>query len=166
MGENGLKKKKKRREREGIQVWGLTSKQYSLKNLSSTTNKDTRPELSLIIAAYSPWLGLQLGTHQYLLSHRWQALLMPPPSPYILQAVTHASKCKHTHTCTQTIHAYKQMQILAAIHVNSHIHRQTSTPIFCSLPPHTTTYCMYNNQQTHIWLNSIKVAKYWNEFDR
>lgn len=59
-----MKKKKKEGAEEGMRVWGLTSEQYSLKNLSSTTNKDTRPELYLIVAAYSPWLCLQLGTHQ------------------------------------------------------------------------------------------------------
>ena len=62
--DEGEKKRKKEGAEEGMQVWGLTSEQYSLKNLSSTTNKDTRPELYLIIAAYSPWLCLQLGTHQ------------------------------------------------------------------------------------------------------
>lgn len=45
---------KERQEKEAIQVLSLTSKRYSLKNLSSTTNKDTRPELYLIVVAYSP----------------------------------------------------------------------------------------------------------------
>ena len=61
--EKGLKNNNKKKVEVGMQLWGLTSKQYSLKNLSSTTNKDTRPELYLIVAAYSPWLGQQLGTH-------------------------------------------------------------------------------------------------------
>lgn len=51
-GEDAVKKKRKKKK-EGMQVGGLTSKQNSLNNLSSTTNKDTRPELYLIIAAYS-----------------------------------------------------------------------------------------------------------------
>lgn len=46
----------KKKVKEGMQDWNLTSEQSSLKNLSSTTNKDTGPELYLIIPAYSPWL--------------------------------------------------------------------------------------------------------------
>lgn len=57
---NGEKKENMMKGRDGLEnkiveemeVWGFTSKQYSLKNLSFTTNKDTRLELCLIVVAY------------------------------------------------------------------------------------------------------------------
>lgn len=81
--------KAQKKVEEGMQVWDLTSKQYSLKNLSSTTNKDTRPELYLIVAAYSPWLCL----------YNWEPTNNSFP--------TIGRHCQCLHPFTAALHTYK-----------------------------------------------------------
>lgn len=77
----------------------LTSEQYLLKNLSSTTNKDTRPELYLIV---------QIIPHDSV--YNWEPTnscfptigrycWMPSSFPNIPNTCTHTSKYKHTCIC-------------------------------------------------------------------